>query len=446
MIANFKLGDLSARRIRDLSLVWRAILWLTLTIGLACILSQFIVSRSEVFWVLVAPVAWSGSFGFRLFPTPKLNAKTRIGYFGTIAILIAFPAAFYSFLVFATSSPWSWTELAIAILFFAIALETVLIYLMQIHETLTIALIVRCGARWTIPILIVTRGVLYSALIPLLLVILAVHRPKLLPRTLHEIPAQAREQVEFLSRDHVTHLRGVFLKPAFPKGTVLVCHGVGANHSDIASIITILYDCGYQVLAFDFRGHGASDGHTITYGWAERNDVLAAYDFCLQRPDVQPDQLYALGVSMGGATLIEALPEMAKIRAAVIDSAFASLGDMAEHQFRFIPSACRPSLRQVVRVLAWIEVGVDIETIRPVDRIAEISIPLLLIHGASDQIIPVDQGRKLAAAGRAENVQLHIEPDSPHIGMAVLNPNTYTRLVRHHFGPEIQTARESGRN
>jgi alpha-beta hydrolase superfamily lysophospholipase len=414
------------------SVTWRLILWALIAIGSVYVLSHFLASRSEIFWVLVAPIAWLGSYGFQLFPAPHSRAKTKLGRAATVACLVLFPAAFYVFLVYATGSLWSWKEVTIAILFFAVALETVLIYLMQGLESITALLVARTNARWHIPLKGLMKLALYAALIPFLLVILSVHRPKLLPRVLHEIPSENRSQVKFLSRDGVTRLRGVFLSPPSPRGTVLVCHGVGANHADIVSISTILYDNRFQVVAFDFRGHGSSDGHTITYGWAERDDVLAAYDFCLAHPDVQPDRLYALGVSMGGATLIEALPEMPRVRAAVIDSAFATLRDMAEHQFRVFPKAIRPFLRQAARTMAWVEVGVDIESIRPIDSIAKTSIPLLLIHGTEDAVIPVENVRRLAAA-RSENLRVHIEPGAPHIGMAVLNPAQYTQLVRKQF-------------
>ena len=420
---------------QNVPVAWRVLLFVCITLSSGYLLSQYLSSRSEVFWVLFAPLAWFGSSTLRLFPSPQFNAKTQPGRIASIAVLILFPIGFYGFLVYATGSPWSWTEMIVSILFFAVALETLLLYLMQGYDNLVTFLASRCNPRWKIPLTVATRCVLYSGLFPFLFVILAVHRPKLLPRILDEIPAQHQEQVDFLSRDNVTRIRGIFIKPAISQGTVLICHGVGANHSDIASIISILYNSGYQVLAFDFRGHGNSDGHTITYGWAERDDVLAAYDFCLNRPDVDPDSLFAFGVSMGGATLIESLPEMPKVRAAVIDSAFASLGDMAEHQFRLLPRFARIPFRQIVRILAWAETGADIERIRPIDSIQKTTIPLLIIHGSNDQIIPAAHAKQLTAA-RKDRTTLHIEPESPHIGMALLNPTEYTRMVRRHFAIE----------
>jgi len=141
---------------------------------------------------------------------------------------------------------------------------------------------------------------------------------------------------------------------------------------------------------------------------------------------------------MGGASLIEALPEMPAIRAAVIDSAYATLGGMVDHQFRFAPKFSRPTLRLIARAFAWLEVGIDIESVLPVQRISRISIPLLLIHGAGDQIVPMNHVQQLYAA-RPINSRLHIEPGSPHIGMAILNPVEYRQLVQRQFDPKHLT-------
>ena len=246
-----------------------------------------------------------------------------------------------------TDSGWSWQEFFLVSYFFGLSFEISLLYIYQLLEFVHSRLRQRVNPQRAVAVSIVIRAAFYTVLVPYIFVIFAVHRPKLMPTPIAGVPIENVEQIEFQSRDEDTTLRGVFLKHDAPLGTVIVCHGVGANHSDMEVIHQVLYESGFQVFTFDFRGHGLSDGHTITYGLNERSDILGAYNACLSRNDVDPDRLYALGVSMGGASLTLALPDMPEVKAAVLDSAFADLTLMVEHQFRFLPEPFRKAVTQV---------------------------------------------------------------------------------------------------
>ena len=387
-------------------------------------------SPAEAFWLILPLSVLIGHFGLQLFPAPRLGAKSAFERWASIFVLIAFPCGYYGFLVWATKSAWSWKECFLALYFFGVSFEIALMYLFQAIETLHARLSRGLSPGRARVLFVCERLVLYAVLVPFLLVVFAVHRPKLMPTAIAFAPAQA---VEFLSRDGRTALHGIFLKPANVRGTVLVCHGVGANHADLSAIHELLFQLGFQVLAFDFRGHGLSAGHTITYGALERQDVLGAYDYCLSRSEMANHPLYALGASMGGAILVQALPEMPQVQAVVLDSAFSDLPLMVEHQFRYLPSCSRGALTQVVRGFAWLETGADIARITPTTTIREVSIPILVIHGTADRIVPPAHAQNLAAAG--QNVHLHLEPNCPHISMIAANPEGYARLLRSHLVP-----------
>ena len=60
---------------------------------------------------------------------------------------------------------------------------------------------------------------------------------------------------------------------------------------------------GYGVLIFDRRGEGESDGDPNPYAWNDgERDLLAAIDFLKRRPDVEPDRIGGIGLSVGGET------------------------------------------------------------------------------------------------------------------------------------------------
>lgn len=78
---------------------------------------------------------------------------------------------------------------------------------------------------------------------------------------------------------------------------------------------------GYGVLLFDRRGEGESDGDPNIFGWKGERDIRAAVAFLKGRPDVDPDRIGAIGLSVGGEMLIEAGAESDDLAAIVSDGA-----------------------------------------------------------------------------------------------------------------------------
>ncbi|MBI1312211.1 alpha/beta fold hydrolase [bacterium] len=421
----------------------RLMAFLAIGIGVVLGLRELVGSTSEAFWLAWPLIVLIGTRGLNVLPPPRLNSKSRVGRVSAIVVLALFPLAYYGFLVRVTGSIWSWRELLVISYFFGVSFELSLLYVFQFQESLLDRMRQRVSKHWHLPLMIGSRIAFYAVLIPYILVVFAVHRPKLLPTPMTGIPAGQIEPIEFLSRDGTTTLRGVFLKPKSPRGTVIVCHGVGANHADIEDIHLVLVESGFQVLTFDFRGHGHSDGHTITYGLNERLDVLGAYDACLARPDVDPERVFALGVSMGGASLAMALPEMPQVKAVVLDSAFASLPSMVRYQFRFAPEFVRPALTEVARGFGWNEIGADINSLVPARVLQNVDVPTLIIHGDDDHIVPVAQAYELDAACR--NSSLDIERHCPHIGAVMINEARYGRMVTRHFLSNVSSNHGSGK-
>jgi hypothetical protein len=78
---------------------------------------------------------------------------------------------------------------------------------------------------------------------------------------------------------------------------------------------------GYGVLVFDRRGEGASDGDGNMYGWGGEDDIFAAIDFLQHRPDVEPDQIGGLGLSVAGELMLQAAAETEDLAAVVSEGA-----------------------------------------------------------------------------------------------------------------------------
>ena len=78
---------------------------------------------------------------------------------------------------------------------------------------------------------------------------------------------------------------------------------------------------GYGVLVFDRRGEGESDGEPNMFGWGGDEDIKAAIRFLQHRPDVDPERIGGIGLSVGGEMMLEAASETDDLKAVVSEGA-----------------------------------------------------------------------------------------------------------------------------
>ncbi|MEA2669544.1 MAG: uncharacterized protein QOJ33_2478 [Chloroflexota bacterium] len=220
------------------------------------------------------------------------------------------------------------------------------------------------------------------------------------------------------SRDDHISLKGWFIPGILPDGRlttdrmIVVVHGTRTNRESpgdhLLQLTGELARHGLGVLSFDMRGMGESPPAPLSMGNLEQRDVLGAVDFLrtgtLPFPELgRPRFIGGLGISMGAATLLLAAAREPAIQAVVSDSAYADAAPLLEREIPKravpmvgrIPGAFAPSALTMARVLY----GVDLFDARPIGSIARIAPrPLLLIHGAADDYVPVSNFHQLAAA------------------------------------------------
>jgi uncharacterized protein len=90
---------------------------------------------------------------------------------------------------------------------------------------------------------------------------------------------------------------------------------------------------GYGVLLFDRRGEGQSEGAPNAWGWGGERDVKAAIAWLQRRPDVDPERIGGIGLSVGGEMMLEAAAETSALRAVVSEGAGArAFSDELDHE------------------------------------------------------------------------------------------------------------------
>jgi fermentation-respiration switch protein FrsA (DUF1100 family) len=192
-----------------------------------------------------------------------------------------------------------------------------------------------------------------------------------------------------------TQLHGWFLpaKKSPAKGTVLFVHGNAENISTHIGSVWWLPSEGFNVFLFDYRGFGYSEGKVDLDG--AMDDFHAALKTLLNRPTVDPNKIAVFGQSLGGAIAICGLhdsPYRKQLRGLVVEGVFASLRNITRSKLSefWLTWPLQHPLSWLVK-----------DKLRPIDVISELSpMPILIIHGTADKVIPYDIGEKLYKAAR----------------------------------------------
>lgn len=185
-------------------------------------------------------------------------------------------------------------------------------------------------------------------------------------------------------------------------GSVLHVHGNAANISNHLPLAAWLPPAGFNVLMFDYRGFGRSEGRPTLDGVVD--DTAAALAVLRQRADVDPARLAVFGQSLGGATALRLLarPGMANgVRLVIIDSAFTGYRAIAKEA----------ALGSVV-LAPFLPLALPTLPVRdddPITAVASITVPLLFVHGSADRVVRAHHSDQLYAAAREPKRLLKIE-------------------------------------
>ena len=231
------------------------------------------------------------------------------------------------------------------------------------------------------------------------------------------------EEVAFESRDGLT-LRGWFIPAKEPQGTIVFGHGHGGSMDPDIEYVPAFHENGYNILMFDFRGHGRSEGQRVSMGYYERLDLLGAVDYLLSRGI---DRVGVLGFSMGGAVAISTASQSDAIGAVVSDGGFARLGSAIASGMRergwpdWVAAWVSPLMIGLasLRLGAWLPRA---DPIRWVDKIAPRA--LFIIHGGLDPYISLAEVQELYAKA-GEPKELWVVPEAGHRLVDKQGPDEY---------------------
>lgn len=158
-----------------------------------------------------------------------------------------------------------------------------------------------------------------------------------------------------------------------------------------------LREHGYASLLVELRAHGESGGERIGLGFEEVLDVQAAVDHLGRHPTYVDVPIVAYGLSLGGATAINATGLTPEIDALVSLSAFSSWSDVFVASMG-LPEPFASVQRPFVDLYTGFAYGFDRRTITPKAQIRNLGgRPALLMHSRGDTQVPFDSFERLVA-------------------------------------------------
>jgi uncharacterized protein len=236
-----------------------------------------------------------------------------------------------------------------------------------------------------------------------------------LPATL----AQPPKDMWFQAADG-SKLHAWWLAAPDAQATVVHAHGNAENIGNHLPFAAWLPAAGFNVLTFDYRGFGRSEGRPSLQGVVQ--DLRSA--IAQARRQSAGKRLVLLGQSLGGATAIRAAAQEQQagaqdIAALIADSPFASYRGIAQDAAGSGP-------------LGWLAPlaakALPDESQDPLAAIAEVRCPVLFIHGDRDRVIPVAHSLRLHAAANQPKSLLRID-DGQHID-GLLRAAVQARVVQ----------------
>jgi len=233
------------------------------------------------------------------------------------------------------------------------------------------------------------------------------------------------EEVSFTTSDGL-ELRGWYV-PSKNRAAVIAFPGRKGPQRPAR----VLARHGYGVLLFDRRGEGESEGDPNAFGWSGVADLEAAVAYLRRRPDVDPDRIGGIGLSVGGEMMLQAAAESDGLRAVVSEGA----GIRSIRETLAIPETRMRIEATVAHAVVTPAVAIFSNTLPPPsleDLVARISEPVFFIYAVPGQGGEAELQETFYDAAR-EPKELWLVADAEHTGGIEAEPAEYERRVVEFF-------------
>lgn len=215
------------------------------------------------------------------------------------------------------------------------------------------------------------------------------------------------EDVALVADDGVS-LHAWWLPVDGARGTVLFLHGNAGNVSYWVGVAEAFREVGWSTLLLDYRGYGRSEGEPSEEG--TYLDARAAWRWLVETRGIDPSEVVVIGRSLGGGVATW-LCEKHPVAGLVLESTFTSVADVVAKIWPV------PGIRSLV-TLGYPSLA----------RMPRLEVPLLVVHGRDDELVPFEHGRALFDAARGP--KRFAELRGGHNDATAIDRATYVAALR----------------
>jgi fermentation-respiration switch protein FrsA (DUF1100 family) len=226
-------------------------------------------------------------------------------------------------------------------------------------------------------------------------------------------PADLNAQPVTFPSDSGANVHGWWCPIQNRTGVVLLLPGIRANRLSMVERARFLRHAGYSVLLIDFEATVETKGDHIMFGWKESRDVLAAINFIRQ---IDPTARVAIvGSSLGGVAALLATPPL-KVDALILEEVYPTIEIATRNRMEnYLGRIGRILTPVLLNQLRW-RLGVSASQLRPVDHIANVECPVLIMSGKKDQNTRPSDTRMLIERARSLK-DVWFVPNAGHVDL-----------------------------
>lgn len=211
---------------------------------------------------------------------------------------------------------------------------------------------------------------------------------------------------------------------------VLMFHGYRSSATrDGMGIFRISKEKGYNLFMANQRAHRESGGRSITFGVKERYDCLEWVNYFVERFG-EDTKIILVGLSMGASTVLMAsgleLPE--NVKGIIADCGYSTPRDILSAVIKKMKFPVRP-VYSLVRLSAMLFGGFDPDSASATEALQRCKVPILLIHGEEDGLVPCEMSRTNYEACSSEK-ELLLVPGADHGMSYMVDGKTYISKMK----------------
>jgi fermentation-respiration switch protein FrsA (DUF1100 family) len=231
------------------------------------------------------------------------------------------------------------------------------------------------------------------------------------------------------------NLSGTYIKNSVKtRNTMVVVHGFRGTRWESMKYADMYLDLGYNVLIYDSRYHGNSEGKDITLGYMEKSDL----DNCVKWVNKKNAGgiIGVHGESLGGVTALlhsKKNEESKLVKFYIADCAYSDLREMIDfllkENLKYYNSMIGKFVSFYCNVVAFVRSGFTLYSISPISAIKDVETPIMFIHGVDDEYIPPSMSIDMYRLKKGKK-SIYIAPASGHSQAYLFNKEEYTNKVK----------------